>query len=45
MISFQFGVRSLEFKTKTNALNPLTCHCEPEGRDNLVFQGIASSPP
>jgi hypothetical protein len=27
----------------TSALNNFTCHCEPEGRGNLIFTGIASS--
>ena len=26
----------------TNVFNIFTCHCEPEGRGNLVFPGIAS---
>jgi len=37
------SVKIILLSTNTNALNPLTCHCEPGGRGNPVFQRIPSS--
>jgi len=33
----------LQLNPNTNGINSVTSHCEPEGRGNLIFIGIASS--